>query len=151
MIGCAGGSRRTTSRLLDGEFPPVRRLLPDSFAATALVSVSALNEVVRRVGLVAERSTPIRLSFSEDGLVVEASGSEDARASEAMDCTYHGEPMTIAFNHQYLLDGLAAVGTPMTVVSFNDPKKPATLTPAGTDGQPIAGYWYLIMPVRIGS
>ncbi|GAA0732346.1 DNA polymerase III subunit beta [Dactylosporangium roseum] len=151
MIGFAGGTRRTTSRLLDGDFPKVRALLPDTHNAQARVSVSALNEVVRRVGLVAEKQTPIRLSFSADGLVVEASGSEDARASEAMDCTYEGEPMTIAFNHQYLLDGLKALDAPIAVLSFTDPKKPAVMSPAKDDGEIVPGYWYLIMPVRIGS
>jgi DNA polymerase-3 subunit beta len=151
MIGFSGGARRTTSRLLDGEFPKVRALLPDTHSAQAKVAVSALQEVVRRVGLVAERTTPVRLSFSDDGLVVEASGSEDARASEAMDCQYDGEPMTIAFNHQYLLDGLAALAAPTAVLSFTDPKKPAVLAPAGEGGDIVPGYWYLIMPVRIGS
>jgi DNA polymerase-3 subunit beta len=147
LIGFAGGSRRTTSRLLDGEFPPVRRLLPSSFAATADVSVSVLSEVVKRISLVAERSTPIRMSFSADGMIVEASGAGDAKASEAMDCTYHGEPMTIAFNHQYLIDGLASVGSAVARLSFNDPKKPATMVPVG-DGA--SGYVYLMMPVRLG-
>jgi DNA polymerase III subunit beta len=151
MIGFAGGTRRTTSRLLDGDFPKVRALLPESHNALARVSVSALTEVVRRVGLVAERSTPVRLSFSEEGLVVEASGSEDAKASEALDCTYEGEPMTIAFNHQYLLEGLNALDGPIAVLSFTDPKKPAVMSPAKDDGEVIPGYWYLIMPVRIGS
>ncbi|MBN1174695.1 MAG: DNA polymerase III subunit beta [Micromonosporaceae bacterium] len=152
MIGFVGGTRRTTSRLLDGEFPPVRRLLPDSHTAQARFSVSALTEVVRRVGLVADRATPVRLTMSaEEGLVVEASGSEDARASEAMDCTYTGEPMTVAFNHQYLLDGLSAIGTPTAVLSLTDPKRLAALLPAGEDGEVIPGYWYVIMPVRVGS
>ena len=151
MIGFAGGTRRTTSRLLDGDFPKVRALLPDTYNARAWVSVSALTEVVRRVGLVAERSTPVRLSFSADGLIVEASGSEDAKASEALDCRYDGEPMTIAFNHQYLLDGLNALNSPIAVLSFTDPKKPAVMLPAKDDEEVIPGYQYLIMPVRIGS
>jgi DNA polymerase-3 subunit beta len=151
MIGFAGGTRRTTSRLLDGDFPKVRALLPESYNSQARVAVSALTEVVRRVGLVAERSTPVRLSFSTDGLIVEASGSEDARASEALDCNYDGEPMTIAFNHQYLLDGLNALDGPIAVLSFTDPKKPAVMLPAKDDGEVIPGYQYLIMPVRIGS
>jgi DNA polymerase-3 subunit beta len=151
MIGFAGGTRRTTSRLLDGDFPKVRALLPDTHNAQARIRVSALNEVVRRVGLVAERTTPVRLSFSSDGLVVEASGSEDARASEAMDCTYDGEEMTIAFNQQYLLDGLKALDAPIAVLSFTDPKKPAVMSPAKDDGEIVPGYWYMIMPVRIGS
>jgi len=151
MIGFAAGTRRTTSRLLDGEFPKVRALLPDTHNAQARVPVSALNEVVKRVALVAERATPVRLSFGDDGLVVEAGGTEDARASEAMDCEYTGEPMTIAFNHQYLLDGLAALDGPVAVLSFTDPKKPAIIAPAGEDGQVSSSYRYLIMPVRIGG
>ena len=151
MIGFSAGTRRTTSRLLDGEFPKVRALLPDTHNAQARVPVSALAEVVKRVALVAERATPVRLSFGDDGLVVEAGGSEDARASEAMDCEYTGEPMTIAFNHQYLLDGLAALDGPVAVLSFTEPKKPAILSPAGEDGQVSSSYRYLIMPVRIGG
>jgi DNA polymerase-3 subunit beta len=151
MIGFAAGTRRSTSRLLDGEFPKVRALLPDTHNAQARVPVAALQEVVRRVALVAERATPVRLSFGEDGLVVEAGGSEDARASEAMDCEYTGDPMTIAFNHQYLLDGLAALDGPVAVLSFTEPKKPAIMAPAGEDGQVSSSYRYLIMPVRIGG
>jgi DNA polymerase-3 subunit beta len=151
MIGFAAGTRRSTSRLLDGEFPKVRALLPDTHNAQARVPVSALNEVVKRVALVAERATPVRLSFGDDGLVVEAGGTEDARASEAMDCEYTGDPMTIAFNHQYLLDGLAALDGPMAVLSFTEPKKPAIIAPAGEDGQVSSSYRYLIMPVRIGG
>ncbi|NJC68828.1 DNA polymerase III subunit beta [Planosporangium thailandense] len=151
MIGFAGGTRRTTSRLLDGDFPKVRSLRPDTHSAQARVAVSALTEVVKRVSLVAERATPVRLRFSEDGLVVEAGSTEDARASEALDCTFTGEPLTIAFNHQYLLDGLNALDGPFAVFSFTDPKKPAIIVPAAEDGQISSGYWYLIMPVRIGG
>ncbi len=153
MIGFSAGTRKTTSRLLDGEFPKVRALRPATHSAQASVSVPALTEVVRRIALVAERATPVRLSFSEDGLVVEAGGTEDARASEAMDCTYSGDPMTIAFNHQYLLDGLAALDAPVAVLSFTDPKKPAIMAPGVADapGEAASGYWYLIMPVRLGG
>jgi DNA polymerase III subunit beta len=151
MIGFAGGTRRTTSRLLDGDFPKVRNLLSDNHAAQARISIPALIEVVKRVALVAERTTPVRLSFSEDGLIVEAGSSEDARASEAMDCVYSGEPMQIAFNHTYLLEGLAVMSASTVVLSVNDPRKPATLCPAGEDGEIIPGYRYVIMPIRIGS
>jgi DNA polymerase-3 subunit beta len=150
MIGFAGGTRRTTSRLLDGaNYPPVRSLFPDASNAQARVGVSALAEVVRRVALVAERATPVRLSFSEEGLVVEAGGTEEARASEAMEATFTGEPLMIAFNPQYLLDGLAALGAPTAVLSFIDAFKPAVISPAGEDGEIIPGYRYLIMPIRV--
>jgi DNA polymerase-3 subunit beta len=85
MIGFAGGTRRTTSRLLDGDYPKVRSLFPDHHVAQCRVPVAALTEVIKRVSLVAERNTPVRMAFSEDGLIVEAGGSDDARASEAMD------------------------------------------------------------------
>jgi DNA polymerase-3 subunit beta len=151
MIGFAGGTRRTTSRLLDGDYPKVRSLFPDHHTAQARVSVAGLVEVVKRVALVAERTTPVRMSFSEDGLILEAGGSDDARASEAMDAVYTGEPMTVAFNPQYLLDGLGAVDSPNAVLSFTDPKKAALIVPADAEGEIIPGYRYLMMPIRIGQ
>jgi DNA polymerase-3 subunit beta len=151
MIGFAAGDRRTTSRLLDGaNYPPVRNLFPASHTAQARVSVAALTEVVRRVSLVAERSTPVRLSFSADGLVVEAGGTEEARASEAAEATFDGEElMTLAFNPMYLLDGLGALDAPTAVFSFVEPGKPAVLAPAGDDGEIVPGYRYLIQPIRV--
>ncbi|HEX9998898.1 MAG TPA: DNA polymerase III subunit beta [Actinoplanes sp.] len=150
MIGFAGGTRRTTSRLLDGaNYPPVRSLFPASHNAEARVSVAALVEVVRRVALVAERTTPVLLSFSADGLVVEAGGTEEARASEAMETTFSGEPLTIGFNPQYLIDGLQNLGAPTAVLSFVDAFKPAVISPAGEDGEIVLGYRYLIMPIRV--
>ena len=150
MIGFAGGTRRTTSRLLDGaNYPPVRSLFPASSNAQAQIVVSALVEVVRRVALVAERTTPVLLSFSEDGLVVEAGGTEEARASEAMEASFTGEPLTIGFNPQYLIDGLQNLGAPNAIFSFVDAFKPAVISPAGEDGEIVPGYRYLIMPIRV--
>jgi DNA polymerase-3 subunit beta len=150
MIGFAGGTRRTTSRLLDGaNYPPVRSLFPATHNAQARVPVSALVEVVRRVALVAERTTPVLLSFSEDGLVVEAGGTEEARASEAMEAAFTGEPLTIGFNPQYLVDGLQNLGAPTAVLSFVDAFKPAVISPAAEDGEIVPGYRYLIMPIRV--
>ncbi|MCU7729811.1 DNA polymerase III subunit beta [Actinoplanes sp. KI2] len=150
MIGFAGGTRRTTSRLLDGaNYPPVRSLFPASHNAEARVGVAALVEVVRRVALVAERTTPVLLSFSEDGLVVEAGATEEARASEAMEATFTGEALTIGFNPQYLIDGLQNLGAPHAVLSFVDAFKPAVISPAGENGEIVPGYRYLIMPIRV--
>jgi DNA polymerase-3 subunit beta len=150
MIGFAGGTRRTTSRLLDGaNYPPVRSLFPASHNAEARVAVAALVEVVKRVALVAERTTPVLLSFSSDGLVVEAGGTEEARASEAMEATFTGEPLTIGFNPQYLIDGLQNLGSATALLAFVDAFKPAVISPAGDDGEIIPGYRYLIMPIRV--
>ncbi len=151
MIGFAGGSRRTTSRLLDPDFPKIRALFPDQFNARALMSVSALSEVVKRVALVADRTTPVRLSFAEGEVIVEAGGSEDARASEGMEGEFTGDPLTVAFNPSYLLDGLSVLDAPRALISFTHPMKPAVLTPAGEDGESVPGYRYLIMPMRVGG
>jgi DNA polymerase III subunit beta len=150
MIGFAGADRRTTSRLLDGaNYPPVRSLFPSSHNAQARVAVAALVEVVKRVALVAERATPVLLSFSADGLVVEAGGTEEARASEAMDAIFTGEPLTIGFNPQFLIDGLQNMGASNALLSFVDAFKPAVICPATEDGDAIPGYRYLIMPIRV--
>lgn len=151
MIGFAAGERRTTSRLLDGaNYPPVRNLFPTSHNAQARVPVAGLTEVVRRVSLVAEKTTPVRLSFGPDGVVVEAGGAEEARASEATEASFDGdEPMTLAFNPAYLLDGLGALDAPNAVFSFVEPGKPAVLAPAGDDGEIVPGYRYLIQPIRV--
>jgi DNA polymerase III subunit beta len=151
MIGFAGGSRRTTSRLLDPDFPKIRSLFPEQHSAKALLNVAALAEVVRRVALVADRTTPVRMSFAEGEVVVEAGGSEDARASEAMECTFTGDPLTVAFNPGYLIDGLAVLDAPTVLISFTTAMKPAVISPAGEDGEPIPGYRYLIMPMRVGT
>jgi DNA polymerase-3 subunit beta len=151
MIGFAGGSRRTTSRLLDPDFPKIRSLFPDQHNARARVGVAALTEVVKRVALVADRTTPVRLSFAEGEVVVEAGGSEDARASEAMECHFDGEALTVAFNPGYLLDGLSVLDSPNVLISFTTAMKPAVISPGSEDGEQIPGYRYLIMPMRVGG
>ncbi|MEV5819251.1 DNA polymerase III subunit beta [Micromonospora haikouensis] len=150
MIGFARDSRRTTSRLLDGaNYPPVRSLFPASTPMSAVVPVAQLVEVVKRVALVAERTTPVLLSFSADGLIVEAGGTEDARASEAMEATFTGDPLTIGFNPAYLIDGLTHLGSTSAHIAFVDAFKPAVITPASEDGNATTGYRYLIMPIRV--
>ena len=150
MIGFSAGERKTTSRLLDGaNYPQVRNLFPASHTAQARVATAALLEVVKRVSLVAERTTPVRLLFSADGLVVEAGTAEEARASEAMEATFDGpEAMPVAFNPQYLLDGLTAVSAPTVVFTFVETRKPAVLAPAGEDGEVLPGYRYLVQPLQ---
>lgn len=150
LIGFSAAGRRTTTRLLDGEYPKVRSLLPDSYAARATISVPSLVEVVKRVALVAERTTPVRLSFAEGVVTLEAGGSEDARASESMEAQFEGDELSIAFNPQYLLDGLGAVGTDTAALSFTTATKPAVLTGV-RDEQDNTDYRYVLMPVRVAQ
>ncbi len=151
MIGFQGGGRRTTSRLLEGEFPKYRSLLPSESSAFAEVETAALVEAVKRVALVATRNAPVRLSFSGEGVVLEAGGQDDAQASERLHCGWEGEDMSIAFNPQYLLDGLGAVDSDSTTLSFTGPTRPAVLTGKREPDGSVADYRYLLMPVRLSG
>jgi DNA polymerase-3 subunit beta len=102
LVGFEGTARRTTSRLLDGEFPKYRSLLPTEAASVATVETAPFVESVKRVALVAERNTPVRLSFSDGMLTLEAGTGDEAQASESLEATLDGEPITIAFNPGYL-------------------------------------------------
>ena len=151
MIGFEGGGRRTTSRLLEGEFPKYRSLLPSESTAVAEVATGPFVEAVKRVALVAARNAPVRLAFSADGVVLEAGGADDAQASERLECGWEGEPMAIAFNPQYLLDGLGAVDSDTTALSFTVPTRPAVLTGKRPAPGEVAEYRYLLMPVRLSG
>jgi DNA polymerase-3 subunit beta len=150
MLGLAGGTRRATTRLLDGEFPKYRSLLPDTASAVATLDAAALTEAVRRVALVASRTSPIRLSFSADGLTLEAGGLDDAEAAESLPANFEGEDLTIAFNATYLLDGLGSLDSDEAQLSFTAATKPAVLTgKTGPDDD--SDHRYLLMPVRLSS
>jgi DNA polymerase-3 subunit beta len=150
MIGFEGAGRRTTTRLLGGEFPRYQNLLPSNLTATAELSTSLLSESVKRVALVAERNTAVHLAFTSGQLVLEAGSGDEAQAQEILEASYEGDDLAIAFNPQYLLDGLAAIDSDTVRISFTEPGKPALITgkPA-PDGNP--DYRYLLMPIRIGS
>lgn len=154
LVGVAAGGRRTTSRLIDGEWVPnYRRLFPAEIATVARVEISSLIESVKRVALVAERNTPVRLAFDEGQVVLEAGSGDDAQASEALPATVDGPAIATGFNPTYLLDGLQALGTPFVHLSFTDtPLKPVILQGAeSAESDPITGYRYLAMPIRLSS
>jgi DNA polymerase-3 subunit beta len=150
LIGLSGSQRSTTSRLLDGEFPKYRSLFPDASSATAVVDSAALTDAVRRVALVASRTSPIRLSFSADGVALEAGGVDEAEAQESLPATFEGEPLTIAFNATYLLDGLGSLDSDEAQLAFTGPTKPAVLT-GKSDADGGTDHRYLLMPVRLAS
>jgi len=151
MIGFEGGGRRTTSRLLEGEFPKYRSLLPSESTSVAEVTTAPFVEAVKRVALVAARNAPVRLAFSADGVVLEAGGQDDAQASERIECGWEGEEMSIAFNPQYLLDGLGAVDSDTTTLSFTASTRPAVLTGKRHADGAADDYRYLLMPVRLSG
>ena len=149
LIGFEGHGRRTTTRLLDGEFPKYRSLLPTESAAIATVDTAALIEAVKRVALVAERNTPVRLEFAGSELTLRAGAGEDAQAIDVLESALEGDAIDIAFNPAYLLDGLAAVGSSVTRFSFTQQSRPAVLAGVDDSGAALAEYKYLLMPVRL--
>jgi len=152
LVGFEAGQRRTTTRLLDGEYPKVTSIFPTSVETEAVIKTSELVEAVKRVSLVAERNTPVRLRFSEGQVTIEAGTGDDAQASEAVESTLSGPEIEIAFNPQFLLDGLGAVGTEFSRLSFTQPSRPAVLSgQAEADGVADTSYRYVLMPVRFAS
>jgi DNA polymerase-3 subunit beta len=150
MIGFEGAGRRTTTRLLGGEFPRYQALLPTHVNSVAEISTAQLAEAVKRVALVAERNTAVRLAFTPGELVLEAGTGDEAQAVEILEASYEGDDLSVAFNPQYLLDGLAAIDSDMARISFTEPGKPALITgKPSPDGQP--DYRYLLMPIRLGG
>jgi DNA polymerase-3 subunit beta len=150
LIGFEGHGRRTTTRLLDGEFPKYRSLLPSESSAIANVETAMLMDAVKRVALVAERNTPVRLAFEGSELTLRAGAGDDAQAVEVLECGLEGDTIDIAFNPAYLLDGLAATGSTTTRFSFTQSTRPAVLTGVADDGQEsLDDYKYLLMPVRL--
>ena len=152
LIGFEAGGRRTTSLLVDGDYPKVRSLFPAESPVYAVVATAALTEAVRRVALVAERNTPVRLSFTDGQVTLEAGQGDDAQASEALEARLHGDDISIAFNPAFLLDGLGALSTEFVRLSFTQATKPAVLTgQAGLETSDDVGYRYLLMPVRMAG
>ncbi|PKW27961.1 DNA polymerase III subunit beta [Phycicoccus duodecadis] len=152
LVGFEAGRRRTTTRLLDGEYPKVSSIFPTTSDTEAVIKTSELVEAVKRVALVAERNTPVRLRFSDGQVAIEAGTGDDAQASEAVECALTGPEIEIAFNPTYLLDGLGAVGTDWSRISFTQASRPAVLSgQPEQDGEADTSYRYVLMPVRYAS
>jgi DNA polymerase-3 subunit beta len=148
----AGGVRRTTTRLLDGEFPRVRTLFPTEHVTEARLERQALVDAVKRVALVAERNTAVQLRFDDNGLTLDAGHGEEALATELIDAQVKGEGITTGFNPQFLLDGLTALEHPVVHIAFTQPSKPAVITGApDLDAEKDTAFQYLLMPRRLLS
>ncbi|MFJ2221334.1 DNA polymerase III subunit beta [Streptomyces anulatus] len=152
LIGFEGAGRTTTTRLLEGDLPKYRTLFPTEFNSVAVIETAPFVEAVKRVALVAERNTPVRLSFEQGVLILEAGSSDDAQAVERVDAVLEGDDISIAFNPTFLLDGLSAIDSPVAQLSFTTSTKPALLSgrPA-VDAEADDSYKYLIMPVRLSG
>jgi len=139
----AGGTRLTT-RLIEGDYPNYRNLLPSSYPNVLTVGRESLLEALRRVKILAQDATPVRLGLGGDTLQLTAITQDVGTASEELDASFEGTEMTVAFNPDYLTSGVDALDTDEVTLSTIDPMKPAVIRGVGRDD-----YLYLLMPVRV--
>lgn len=134
------------SRLIDGQFPKWRELLPESFDHELRIASDELADVVRRISLMAQRTKPLTLSFSKGSLTISAQTPDIGEARETIPVPFDGEAFEIGFNPDYLRDGIESSGEGDLVFKLISPLRPGLLE-AG-DG---SGFLYLIMPIRLNG
>jgi DNA polymerase-3 subunit beta len=140
----SGGAWLTTRRI-DGQFPNYRQLLPEQFEHEVAFPREELLDVVRRVSLMAQRNSPLRLRFADGELTVSAQTQDIGEAREALPAAYAADPLEIGFNAEFLRDGLDSVDSSTVKVKLISPLRPAVL-----EGE-TADYTYLIMPIRLAG
>jgi DNA polymerase-3 subunit beta len=133
-----------SSRLIDGQFPNYRQLLPEAFEHELRIAGPELRDVVRRVSLLAQKNAPLRLSFAPGELTVSAQTPDIGEARESLPVNFQGEPLEIGFNPEFLRDGLEAIEDADVLVKLISPLRPGLLETG--DG---SGFVYLIMPIRL--
>jgi DNA polymerase III subunit beta len=133
-----------SSRLIDGQFPNHRQLLPDAFEHELQFAVGEITDVVRRISLLAQKNAPLRLAFSEGELTVSARTPDVGEARETVPIPFTGEPLEIGFNPEFLRDGLEAVESGDVLLKLISPLRPGLIEAA--DG---SGFVYLLMPIRL--
>ncbi len=140
------GGAILSSRLIDGQFPNYRQLLPETTEHELRIAGGELTEVVRRMSLLAQKNAPLRLSFREGEVTVSAQTPDIGEASESLPVDFHGEPLEIGFNPEFLRDGLESVESGDLVLKLISPLRPGLIESA--DG---SGFVYLIMPIRLNA
>lgn len=149
LAGFQTESKTTTTRLLDGTFPPYRHLIPQESLTTTIIEVAPFLDAVRRVALVTDKTIPLKLTFTGNSLTLEAGGGDEAQANEIFETQKTGEDLSIAFNPNYLLDGLHAISAPYAQISFNTSGKAAILMgKKDTNSPAIENFRYLLMPTK---
>jgi DNA polymerase-3 subunit beta len=137
------GGLTLTSRLIEGEFPNYGQLLPEQHESRLTISRQQLLDAVRRVGLLARDATPVRLEFNALGVKLSSSSPDLGQAVETVEARYEGEDLTVAFNPQYLIDGLTAAVGESVRLDVRDGLKPGVVR-GDSDA-----FTYLVMPVRL--
>jgi DNA polymerase-3 subunit beta len=138
------GSILLNTRLIDGQFPNFRQLLPESYEHDVRLPRPEFLDVVRRVSQLAQRNAPLRLSFSSGELKISASTPDVGDAEEAMPAAFEGEPLEIGFNPEFLREGIESVAGDEVLLRLISPLRPGLLQPVDNED-----FRYLVMPIRL--
>ena len=138
------GGTVLSSRLIDGQFPNYRQLLPDAYEHELRLAAGEVGDVVRRIALLAQKNAPLRLAFAEGELTVSARTPDIGEASETVPVPFSGEAMEIGFNPDFLRDGLESMEGADVLLKLISPLRPGLLTSADD-----SGFQYLLMPIRL--
>jgi len=138
------GAVKLVTRLIEGDFPNYRGLIPESHPNSLKVNREELLDALRRVKLLARESTPIRIEMSSDGMELVAVTQDVGTARESLESSYTGDELVVAFNPQYLLEGVEVAPSEEIILATIDELKPALVRAVGADD-----FLYLLMPVRV--
>jgi DNA polymerase III subunit beta len=139
------GQAWLTTRRIDGQFPNVQQLRPESFEVELELNRAELLDVVRRAAVMAQRNTPLRLRFEEGELTISAQSQDVGETRESLALRYSGEPLEIGFNAEFLREGLESVTADEVKLELINPLRPGLISADGDS------FWYLIMPIRLAG
>ncbi len=145
VFGTGDGGAWLTTRRIDGQFPNVQQLLPDTFELELELPRAELLDVVRRAGVMAQRNAPLRLRFAEGELTVSAQSQDVGETSESLPVAHTGEPLEIGFNADFLREGVESVSSDTVQLKLINPLRPGLISAEGD------AFWYLIMPIRLAG
>jgi DNA polymerase III subunit beta len=141
----AGGDVYVASRLIDGQFPNYKQLIPESFDHEVTLGKELVVAAARRISLLAQRNAPLRLTFAPGRITMRALTQDVGQAEESLDIVYDGDEFEIGFNPQYLIEGIEAVDESDVTLRFTNPLRPGLVSGAG------GAFVYLIMPIRLSG
>jgi DNA polymerase-3 subunit beta len=144
-LGDAESEVFIASRLVEGQFPSYKQLIPESFDHEVLLSKDEFVAAARRVSLLAQKNAPLRLTFGEHRLTMKALTQDVGHAEESLDVEFDGEGFEIGFNPAYLIEGIEAIDDAEVKLRFTNPLRPGLIS--GADGS----FTYLIMPIRLST
>jgi DNA polymerase-3 subunit beta len=139
------GSAWLTTRRIDGQFPNVSQLRPETFDVELELPRGEFLDAVRRAAVLAQRNTPLRLRFAEGELTISAQSQDVGETKESLPVAYTGEPLEIGFNAEFLREGLESIASDTVQLQLINPLRPGLLSAEGD------AFWYLIMPIRLAG